>query len=77
MGLANRCFPDETFWADVEAFARQVLDQSWFSHRANKRLMVETDGMTLDAGLAHEIYHGAGRGPDMQTRIAAFANRKG
>ncbi|MBV9996552.1 MAG: enoyl-CoA hydratase/isomerase family protein [Caulobacteraceae bacterium] len=77
MGLANRCFPDETFFADVEAFARVILEQSWFSHRANKRLLVDTDGMTLDAGLGHEIYHTSGRGPDMQERIAAFAKRKG
>jgi len=77
MGLANRCFPDESFAADVEAFCRQILENSWFSHRANKRLISETDGLPLAAGLAHEIYRGEGRGPDMEERIAAFANRKG
>src|SRR5471032_2253473 len=44
IGLANRCFPDETFEADVEAFSRQILESSWFSHRANKRLIAHTDG---------------------------------
>jgi enoyl-CoA hydratase/carnithine racemase len=77
MGLANRCFPDETFEAEVEAFCRQVLENSWFSHRANKRLIAQTDGLTLAAGLAHEIYRGEGRGPDMEARIGAFARRKG
>jgi enoyl-CoA hydratase/carnithine racemase len=77
MGLANRCFPDETFEAEVEAFCRQVLENSWFSHRANKRLIADTDGLTLAAGLAHEIYRGEGRGPDMEARIGAFAKRKG
>lgn len=77
MGLANHCFPDETFEADVEAFCRQILENSWFSLRANKRLLRQTDGLSLAAGLAHEVYRGEGRGPDMQERIAAFAKRKG
>jgi enoyl-CoA hydratase len=76
MGLANACFPDEGFEAAVEAFCRTILENSWFSHRANKRLMTATDGLPLAAGLAHEIYNGEGRGPDMHERIAAFAARK-
>ncbi|HWA63447.1 MAG TPA: enoyl-CoA hydratase/isomerase family protein [Caulobacteraceae bacterium] len=77
IGLANRCFPDASFEADVEAFCRQVLENSSYSHRANKRLLLETDGLPLAAGLAHEIYTSAGRGPDMQERIGAFMKRKG
>ena len=76
MGLANAVYPDETFTADVEAFCRAILANSAFSHRANKRLMRQTDGLPLPAGLAHEIYRGEGRGPDMEARIAAFASRK-
>lgn len=30
----------------------------------------------MDAGLAHEIYHGEGRGPDMSDRIDRFTKRK-
>ncbi len=77
MGLANRVYPDESFEADVEAFCRTVLANSSFSHAANKRLVRATDGLPLGAGLAHEVYRGEGRGPDMQERIAAFAKRKG
>jgi enoyl-CoA hydratase len=76
MGLANQCFPEASFEADVEAFCRMILANSPFSHRANKRLIVDTDGLPIAAGLAHEIYNGKGRGPDMEERIAAFANRK-
>jgi enoyl-CoA hydratase len=76
MGLANLCLPDEGFEAAVIAYAKQILENSWFSHRANKRLMVETDGYGLDAGLAFESFNGEGRGPDMEARIQAFANRK-
>lgn len=77
MGLANAVYPDETFMASVESFAREGLVNSWFSHRANKRLLTATDGLPLPAGLAHEIYKGEGRGPDMHERIAAFSKRKG
>jgi enoyl-CoA hydratase len=76
MGLSNACFPDESFDQEVEAFARAVLANSWFSLRENKRLLIETDGMTLAAGLAHEAFRTRGTGPDMQTRIASFAQRE-
>jgi len=75
MGLANVCFADETYEADLQAFARSILANSWFSHRANKRLVRQTDGLPLPAGLAHEVFRGEGRGPDMEARIAGFANK--
>ena len=75
IGLANICVPDTEFDAAIETLARDILANSWFSHRANKRLVRETDGMALPAGLAHEIYASAGRGPDMEARIAGFQNK--
>lgn len=76
MGLANICYPEASFDAGVEAFVKSALENSWFSHRANKKLTLDTDGMSLPAGLSHEVYNNPGRGPDMQQRIAAFSNRK-
>jgi enoyl-CoA hydratase len=76
MGLANACFPDDAFDQEVETFARSVLANSWFSLRANKRLLIETDGMPLAEGIAHEAFRTRGFGPDMQARIAGFAERK-
>ncbi len=76
MGLANLCVPDEAFEGALEGLATTVLAQSPHSHRANKVLLTETDGLPLGEGLAHEVYYGAGRGPDMQDRIAAFHNRE-
>jgi enoyl-CoA hydratase/carnithine racemase len=70
MGLANLCVADEAFDAELEALIAPILANSWFSHRANKKLLVETDGLPLKAGLAHEVYRGEGRGPDMEARIA-------
>jgi enoyl-CoA hydratase/carnithine racemase len=76
MGLANACFADDRFDHEVETFARAILANSWFSLRENKRLLIETDGMPLAAGLAHEIFRTRGTGPDMQERVAAFSQRK-
>jgi enoyl-CoA hydratase len=76
MGLVNACYADDVFDTEVEAFARSMLANSWFSLRANKRLLLETDGMTLEQGLAHEVFRTSGFGPDMQARIDAFARRK-
>ena len=76
MGLANACFADEVFDVEVEKFARGVLANSWYSLRENKRLMNDTDGMSLPSGLAHEVFRSRGFGPDMQARIAAFTERK-
>jgi len=75
MGLANMTVPDAELDAAVDALTAQILANSSFSNAANKRLLTATDGMSQSAGLAHEIYHGEGRGPDMAERIAAFAAR--
>jgi enoyl-CoA hydratase len=75
LGLADFCVPDAEFDPRLEALAQQILANSWFSHRANKRLLRETDGLPLGAGLSHEIYRGEGRGPDMEARIAGFQSK--
>ena len=76
MGLANRCFADADFDAELATLAAGIAALSPFSHRALKQLLLETDGLPLASGLAHEIYHTAGRGPDMLERIEAFQKRK-
>ena len=63
------------FDAAVDSLTAQILAQSSFSHAANKRLLAATDGMSQGAGLAHEIYYGEGRGPDMAARISAFTRK--
>ena len=75
MNLANMVVPDEASEAELAKLATTIAELSPHSHRANKRLLLETDGMTVEAGLAHEVFYGAGRGDDMQARIAAFQNR--
>jgi len=75
MGLANVCFADDSFDTEVTAFCETMLANSWFSLRALKKLLRETDGLDLSSGLAHEIYNSEGVGPDMQERIAGFGKK--
>jgi enoyl-CoA hydratase/carnithine racemase len=75
MGLANICFSDDSFDTSVESFCKDMLANSWFSLRANKKLLRDTDGVSLEAGLAHEIYQSQGVGPDMAERIGGFGKK--
>jgi enoyl-CoA hydratase len=70
MGLANFCVADTELEIAVAAFVRDVLANSWRSNRANKKLVNDTDGMTLEAGLAHELHRSVGRGSEMAERLA-------
>ncbi len=75
MGLCNTCYADDAFDASVEALCAEMLANSWFSLRANKKLLRDTDGFSLEAGLAHEIYQSEGVGPDMAARIGGFGKK--
>ncbi len=69
MGLVNICVPDAELDAAVDGFVTDVLANSRHSNRANKRLLNDTDGMTLSAGIAHELHRTEGRGTEMVERL--------
>ena len=71
MGLANLCVPADQLDTEVARLCGDILANSTRSTRAMKRLIADTDGLSLAAGLAWELYHSEGHGPDMQARIAA------
>lgn len=75
IGLANLCVPDECFDEEVEGLARSILANSWFSNRANKRLVDTTDGMSLADGLRYEIENSPGAAPDARERMAQFGSK--
>ncbi|WP_425230012.1 enoyl-CoA hydratase/isomerase family protein [Sphingomonas sp.] len=77
IGLANNRFEDDEFETAVRRVTDIILANSWFSAQANKRLLIQTDGLPLTAGLAHETYRNEGHAPDVEARIAAFAQRRG
>jgi len=56
----------------LNSFVAELLANSWFTNFAVKRLLVETDGMSLAEGLAHEHYRYPGVAPDHRERMAAF-----
>ena len=70
MGLANICVPDGELDAAVAAFVKDVLANSWRSSRAIKKLVDDTEGMSLKAGLAHEVHRSEGRGAETAERLA-------
>jgi len=70
MGLANFCVSDAELDTAVAQFASEVLANSWRSSRAIKKLVDDTEGMSLEAGLAHEIHRSEGRGPETAERLA-------
>lgn len=76
MGLVNMCVPDEDFAAEIETLARSILANSRFTNRANKRLILHTDGMSLAEGIKYEVSYNEGIGPDAAERIASFGKKK-
>ncbi len=75
IGLANICVANEDYESGLAALAVSILANSSFSHAANKKLLMDTDGLPQSVGLAHEVFRGEGRGPDMEERIGAFQNK--
>jgi enoyl-CoA hydratase len=75
MGLANFCVPDADLAAEADRFCADILANSWRAIRAMKQLVADTDGMTLSAGVAWELHHTAGRGPEMEERLARMRKK--
>ncbi len=69
MGLANICVLESSFESAIKGLVDEVLANSWRANREAKRLYLETESMSLKAGLAHELYRTAGRGPEMRERL--------
>lgn len=69
-GLVDRCVRDAAFDAEVDALAADIARQSWHSLRGYKRLYRETQDLPCAEGLAWEIDHSPGNGPDFRERVA-------
>jgi hypothetical protein len=68
--VGGRCLEDL-----LAGLTGDVLANSWHTNFATKRLLRETDGMSLAEGLAHEHYHHPGFAPDHKERIARFSGK--
>ena len=76
MHLANFCFPDQTFEAELAALAADILANSWYSNQVNKRALTESDGLTLADAHALRMFKNEGLAPDAERRLAEFFNRQ-
>lgn len=76
IGLTDLCVEDQLFDAALGEFTAAILANSWFSNRETKRLLSETEGMSLREGLAHEVFRHPGIAPDYLERIAHFSRVK-
>ena len=72
LGLIDLVAPEGGLDDLVRSFAAELTANSWFTNAANKRLLIETDGMSLAEGLAHEHFRHPGRAPDWRERIDRF-----
>jgi enoyl-CoA hydratase len=75
MGLANYVVPDADLDAEAQKFCTETLANSWRAVRAMKKLVADTDGLSLKAGVAWELHHSEGRGPEMEERIARMMRK--
>jgi enoyl-CoA hydratase/carnithine racemase len=76
MHLANFCFPDQRFEQDLAALAAEILANSWFSNQVNKRALMASQGLTLRAAHALEMFKNEGLAPDAARRIEQFFQRR-
>lgn len=70
--LANFCFPDETFEADLAALSNDILANSWYANQVNKRALHAAYGLTLREAHALEMFKDEGLAPDAVQRMATF-----
>jgi enoyl-CoA hydratase len=75
MGLVDFLTPEGEVDQVLKRLVNEILANSWFSNFATKRLLIETDGMSLAEGLAHENFRYPGLAPDHQERISAFRKK--
>jgi enoyl-CoA hydratase len=72
MQLANFCYPDERFEAELAALAADIVANSWYSNQLNKRALLASDGLPLADAHALELFKNEGLAPDALKRIEAF-----
>jgi enoyl-CoA hydratase/carnithine racemase len=47
MHLANFCFSDASFEAELASLCADIVANSWYANQVTKRALIETDGMPL------------------------------
>jgi enoyl-CoA hydratase/carnithine racemase len=74
--LANFCFADDQFEAELDRLASDILANSWYSNQVDKRALLESDGLTLRDAHALRLFKNDGLAPDAAQRVARFFKRR-
>src|ERR1700689_2222184 len=72
MHLANFCFADDRFDAELAALADDILANSWYANQVNKRALMASNGLTLHDAHALELFKNEGLAPDAEQRVVKF-----
>jgi enoyl-CoA hydratase/carnithine racemase len=76
MGLVDVLVEEGELAAKVADLTAAILANSWHTNFSTKRLLRETEGMSLAMGLAHESYRHPGFAPDYRERLARFSKKQ-
>jgi enoyl-CoA hydratase/carnithine racemase len=76
MHLANYCFPDEQFEAEIAALARDILANSWYSNQVDKRALLESAALTLHDAHGLSLFKNEGLAPDALQRVTRFFKQR-
>jgi len=72
MHLANFCFPDDVFEAELSRLSSDILANSWYANQVNKRSLIGIDGLSLRDAHGLEMFKNEGLAPDAAERVSAF-----
>ena len=72
MHLANFCFPNDRFESELTSLCDDILANSWYANRVNKRALMASHGLTLQDAHALELFKNDGLAPDARQRVEKF-----
>ena len=72
MHLVNFCYGDEEFESELASLAADILANSWYSNRVNKRALLESASLRLEDAHALALFKNEGLAPDAAQRVAKF-----
>lgn len=72
MHLANFCFADDVFEAELSRLSIDILANSWYANQVNKRSLIGIDGLSLREAHGLELFKNEGLAPDAAKRVERF-----
>jgi enoyl-CoA hydratase len=76
MHLVNFCFANDRFDVELKALAADILANSWYANRLNKRALKASEGLNLREAHALELFKDEGLAPDAAKRVRSFFDKR-